>query len=383
MGIEKLGNKLIFIVSQPRSGSTLLQTLLGQHPDVFTYSESWFLLRPLLALKENNSVAPSYGARSCTQALQDLLEKCEKGQNTYYSLVREMVENLYSSCLKVSGKKFFLDKSPPYYLILPEIARIFPEAKIIILLRNPIATLSSTSETWFEGKSQLILNHPVHNHSLFVAPVAIANFIKKNRNGCYVIKYEDIVTSPEDTLTRLCEYLDISFVEEMLSYVPDTPRGRLGDPDGLTKNTKPTASYLNKWKSTYVTYSNYRFALSYLDYLGADIFSTMGYDYNEMKKILSGIWNQHSSVKKIVLRSSFWINAILSIVNKTLKTLISSSMMELKIEWNKYHHHFPPDIPDFSRLESRWSDPITKMLAPRMPLKTYWPELFNPSDDEE
>ena len=40
-----LDRNLIFIVSQPRSGSTLLQNLLSNNTQVNTASEPWILLR--------------------------------------------------------------------------------------------------------------------------------------------------------------------------------------------------------------------------------------------------------------------------------------------------------------------------------------------------
>ena len=50
--IDELGNGLIFILSQPRSGSTMLQRMLAAHPDIHTTQEPWIALYPLFGLKE-------------------------------------------------------------------------------------------------------------------------------------------------------------------------------------------------------------------------------------------------------------------------------------------------------------------------------------------
>ena len=47
--------QIIFLISQPRSGSTLLQAILGGHPDIHTCSEPWIALPFIYALKEEGS----------------------------------------------------------------------------------------------------------------------------------------------------------------------------------------------------------------------------------------------------------------------------------------------------------------------------------------
>lgn len=370
------GRNLIFLIGQPRSGTTLLQTLLGQHPDIFTHSESWVLLPSLFALKEGKLIAPAYGAQSCTWAIEDLLEKSGGIRDTYIQAVRKLTGVLYGSCLKASGKKLFLDKSPPYYSIMLEIAELFPEAKIVVLLRNPLAVLSSITETWFEGQCSLILNHPVHINSIFVAPIAIANGIRVLENRCYVIRYEDLVTSPEREMRALCEYIGIQYSNQMLSYeIRDQFRGRLGDPIGVTRYTKPSELSLHKWHLTFRDYANYTFAMSYIEYLGSNLFSFLGYDYDATKKAIVDAWGRHSFLETVSARVSYWMRAVRSSI-KALIVIRHVFEMEWAISWGKYYFKFPPAIPDFSLLEQRWQTPASLMLRPKISLSSYWPEVF-------
>ncbi|MCB0962997.1 MAG: sulfotransferase, partial [Acidimicrobiales bacterium] len=48
---EFRGESLVFILSQHRSGSTLLQQVLGGHSQILTDAESFVMLHPLYALK--------------------------------------------------------------------------------------------------------------------------------------------------------------------------------------------------------------------------------------------------------------------------------------------------------------------------------------------
>ena len=110
--LRELGRRLVFVIGLGRSGTTLLQVLLGQHPKVFTYSETGILLHPLFALKEGGLIAPAYSGQDNLSQLRDLLEVCENGIDTYSEAVRALANTVYSSCLRKSGKEFLVDKTP-------------------------------------------------------------------------------------------------------------------------------------------------------------------------------------------------------------------------------------------------------------------------------
>src|SRR5437764_1307876 len=57
------------------------------------------------------------------------------------------------------GKRFFLDKTPAYALVLPFLVKLYPDAKYIVLTRHPLAVLSSWVESFFDGDYQVALNH--------------------------------------------------------------------------------------------------------------------------------------------------------------------------------------------------------------------------------
>jgi len=47
------GKNLIFLISQPRSGSTLLQKILNTHSQIISASEPWIMLNPVYALRSS------------------------------------------------------------------------------------------------------------------------------------------------------------------------------------------------------------------------------------------------------------------------------------------------------------------------------------------
>ena len=58
LGANYKGHDLIFIISQPRSGSTLLQRVLAGHPDVATSAETWLMLHPVYESRKRGLSAP-------------------------------------------------------------------------------------------------------------------------------------------------------------------------------------------------------------------------------------------------------------------------------------------------------------------------------------
>ena len=149
---DTFGTNMIFVISQPRAGSTLLQRILAAHPAVFSVAEPWLMLHPVYALKRGG-VNAEYESSLARQGLDDFLSLFPEGEDVYIEALRGMASALYGRALTVEGKQYFLDKTPRYYLIIKELYRIFPQAKFVCLLRNPLAVLASILETWTGGST--------------------------------------------------------------------------------------------------------------------------------------------------------------------------------------------------------------------------------------
>ena len=139
---------LIFLISQPRSGSTLTQKIMGSHSAIYTRSEPWIMLNPLYTLKKDG-VFTEYNKSLEYKANQDFIENLPHGgRDNYIQHLHKMYLSLYSEYLKKEKKSVFLDKTPRYYLIINELIEVFPEAKYILLIRNPLAVLGSIINSW-------------------------------------------------------------------------------------------------------------------------------------------------------------------------------------------------------------------------------------------
>lgn len=274
------GNNLIFLVSQPRSGSSLLQVLLSGNPEIATSSEPWIALHPVFAMREKGLQAV-YDSGIARNALVDFLNASGADKKFLYEQIGRFLTTFYLKAIEQQGKTYFLDKTPRYYHIIDELAEIFPTAKFIILYRNPLSVLHSIFRTWVKDDYSSVVNF---FEDLWIAPFKLVNFVNEHPDKSFPVKYEDLVSSPDNVLKGICRFIGIEFIEDMLQYGERlNPSWKFGDKAGLHKSTNPVVTSINKWKQGFDTPESASFATSYLESLGPDIIAKLGYDYNDIK----------------------------------------------------------------------------------------------------
>jgi hypothetical protein len=277
--VDFTDEQLIFLVSQPRAGSTLLQSILAGADEIHTTAEPWLMLHPLYALRETGHTA-DYDATVAQRALQDFLSTLHDGERTFETAIRAMALELYGRACAEAGKVCFLDKTPRYYKILPELARVFPRARFIILLRNPAAVLSSILLTWIKGNW---VRFDYFHDDLLAAPELLAEFMADFPERAIVVHYEALVSAPDETVQMLCDRLGIAFDEGLLKYGHrKQPSGRYGDPSGIRQHNRPSAASLGAWLEQSADPQTRLLLLAYLDTLGLDLIARLGYDANEL-----------------------------------------------------------------------------------------------------
>lgn len=279
---SRLGRRLIFVISQPRSGSTLLQKVLGSHSAIHTLSEPWLALQPLFGLRESG-IAADYSARLARIGVQDFLSHLPEGEEAYWDAVRLMLGHLYRRALEASGKTFFLDKTPRYYMILPELRRVFPEAHFVFLLRNPLAVLASVIDTWAPDDCVHCLRP--FRHDLVRAPGLIAQAIRQGSGKSAIIRYEDLASQPAQAVARLCGQLRIPFEPAMLDYgnsAVGQAAFRFGDTGTVYRKSRPVASRIARWKKTLHSPLRRAWAHGCLQSLGPATVTELGYNFEEL-----------------------------------------------------------------------------------------------------
>lgn len=277
---------LIFLVSQPRAGSTLLQSILGGLDQVHTTSEPWLMLHPLYARRDSGHTA-DYDAVVASRALTDFLATLDGGPTHYTAAVQNMALHLYATACRQAGKSIFLDKTPRYYKILPELRQTFPRAKFIILFRNPAAVLSSIIRTWVNRNWT---GFDYFRDDLLLAPVCLTRFLEESGQQAIVVRYESLILDPEVTVRTVCDYLGQPYHPELLHYGQRAPlTGRYGDPSGIRRHSQPTIASLNRWLELARDPQENHLLTMYLTELGLDLIAKMGYDMNVLLAALGSV----------------------------------------------------------------------------------------------
>jgi len=279
-----LGESLIFIISQPRSGSTLLQRVLAGSPEIQTSAETWLMLHPAYMLK-NSGIDTEYDSKFAAAGVDEFLIHYTTSKDVLLDGVREFARAIYGNALTKGGKQYFLDKTPRYFFIIPELYRLFPRAKFIFLIRNPMAVLASELTTYVKGNWPVL---GIFSPDLLHAPQYILDGIKLLGNDAITIRYEEFVSDPERNISGLCARLGITYNDAMLDYAgTPKPVGRMNDPIGIDRHSKPSTANLDKWKTMKDDPQARHFALAYLDALGREVMTSLGYSYDEIFNTLA------------------------------------------------------------------------------------------------
>ncbi len=281
-----LGENLAFIISAPRSGSTLLQRMLAESNEICTGLESWIMLHPIYAARESG-IQTEYHHSVATDALKHFVEYFGINGHGYNDAIRNYAGTLYGQALANRGGKLFLDKTPAYTRVLGELIEIFPEAKYVVLVRNPLSLLNSAINTWLEGNLQDLY---WCEYDLLGSLRDIRRHCKHNEKFRYrMVKYETFVESPAEHLADLYQFLGLrgQFPNSVL-YEPQPGlneqhksnwKGFYGDPKGVPSLRTPDVSYKDNWRGLLNYPQGLHLARSYLEELGPELCNDLGYDF--------------------------------------------------------------------------------------------------------
>jgi hypothetical protein len=238
-------DRLLFVVSPPRSGSTLIQRLIGSHSQVFTHPEP-HLIAPLahLGYYANVDKAP-YDHINSAEALKLFVDGLPRKEDDYLDALRAYTDTMYGRMLAPSGKRYFMDKTPANALVLPFLAKVYPQAKYVVLTRHPLAIFSSYANSFFDGSWER-----AHQFNPIVERYvpAMARFLRERPAPIHHVVYEDLVEAPEAHLAGVFEFLRLPDEPGAVEYGKkfQAKKGP-GDPISVEKHDRPVTDSVHKW----------------------------------------------------------------------------------------------------------------------------------------
>lgn len=233
---------MIFVVGNSRSGTTMMGRILGKHPSVYTFGELHFF---------GQLCAPPFSSELPKKEVEELAAQLYCIQREGYRTHRNPQcfigeAQKFLKCLTVPPKtsaalfEAFLchetaknggvipcDQTPRNVFYIAEILELYPEAKIINMIRDPRDVLLSQKRKWkrrFLGGSDLPIKemlrdwinyHPITiSHIWCTAINAAEKFLHHDRVTS--IYFEELLRHPDTTVKHLCDFVGITYTDEML-----------------------------------------------------------------------------------------------------------------------------------------------------------------------
>jgi hypothetical protein len=300
-------DQLIFLISMPRSGSTMLQKMLGAHTQIYTRSEPWVMLHPLQALKTNGIYA-RYDASLAARGANDFVHGLPGGRASYQKKLAEFLLSLYGDYLQDSRKARFLDKTPRYYEIFDDLQELFPRAKFIILYRNPLAVFASILSTWVKDNYALINNYKIDLEEG-------VRFLERDFSGysnTYMVRYEDLLSAPEKQFEQLCAFLQLNFESSCVNYGERMTgeQWQFGDQKTVSMKMRPDIEHAESWRRELSQPVVRKLLLDYLNTLDRTSLSRLGYDFDSTRSILEDAKPVESASGEVSLSKVFAIDSV-------------------------------------------------------------------------
>jgi hypothetical protein len=289
----------LFLLSLPRSGSTLVQRVLGAHPDVATAAEPWVLLPHAYATRATGVYA-EYGHALAARAIQEFAAALPGGEGTYRDELRAFALRLYEHAAG-GPAVYFLDKTPRYHFIADDLFSLFPEGKFVFLWRNPLSVVASTVETWGRGKWKI----GRWRVDLFDGLANLVASRERHPDSSLSMRYEDLVSDPDTHWPLLFEHLELPFDPEILRSFPSVRvPGRFGDPTGVDEYDALTTRSIDKWRSTLANPFRKRWSREYLRWIGVERLAMMGYQLDDLLAELDAVHSGTERLGSDLIRSS-------------------------------------------------------------------------------
>jgi hypothetical protein len=200
-----------------RSGTSLLQALLGRHPAIFAGPEATVFLERVSAPAE---LGPRF---RISPARIEAMQRQSRSQ-------AEFIDRFAEDCLERSGKTVWAEKTPENVGRLGFLWRHFPKARFIHVIRDGRDVICSLRESpWM--KLPHAREREAEHCALYWARRIAWGRRHRSDPRYYEIRYEDLVESPEHELRLLLEWLgmdvDAGILQAMIAAPEARDRARL------------------------------------------------------------------------------------------------------------------------------------------------------------
>jgi sulfotransferase len=223
-----------FVSGRPRAGSTLLMNLLAQNPKVHSTATS--------GLHEIGYIARQFSATEEFKTIPNPKD----GETLFYDYIKGGCENAFN---RLTDRPIVVDKCRSWIGHLDMLFAIWPEAKVLVPVRDMRGILSSFEKKWrkhpfpftaiekqspqnwttVEKRAQGWLNMP----PLGIAVERLADAVSRYEDKLHFVHFESLTENPSKTMNEIWKYLNLDIPEHDFNKVGQyTKEHELGWPYG-------------------------------------------------------------------------------------------------------------------------------------------------------
>ena len=204
-------DRIFFQSSHPRSGSTLLQNIIGQNPEFYVTPTSG-VLELLYSARANYTSSPEFKAQDSKLMKDGWLSFCNAGLEGFFK--------------GVTDKRYVMDKSRGWGIHYDFLNSFYPEPKVVCVVRDLRAVFASMEKNFRAHPEQDsgLINHSDMSGTTTEKridiwaggqPVGMAierlkqMFLDGTAEKIHFVKFEDLTRDPQHEMNKIYEYLNI------------------------------------------------------------------------------------------------------------------------------------------------------------------------------
>ena len=197
----------IFLVGFPRSGTTLLDSILRGHPLIEILEE-----KPMIEKMNFDFYNLLKGKQANLRNISNA--HISKLRKTYFDVAKKY---LY---VNARNKKTIIDKLPLNIKDIGFIHRLFPESKFIFVLRHPCDSVLSCFMNRFGTNNAMINFYTLSDTTNFYNKIMLLwkQYITVLPIRYKTVKYEDIIENIETSIKPLINFIDLEWSKSVLNY---------------------------------------------------------------------------------------------------------------------------------------------------------------------
>lgn len=231
----------IFIAGYPRSGTTLVQSLIATQENIYSFHETHFFTRVRSVLnvrddhvlgalrddEDRHKLEPCFNtmvnkirerisfSKNAEAHIKNLVTADRLSPKMLFEII--VIDNLINQVeLKTLNRVRWMEKTPSNELFLDAIFRFYPSAKIVYVIRHPEKAIISRRKHF--NLVQQEKRWPVRRHinEWLHSVNEIERYRQAKPGSVSIVRLEDITTRMPEEMKKICRFLDIEFNEEKL-----------------------------------------------------------------------------------------------------------------------------------------------------------------------